>query len=660
MNEIRTDFSIKSVSISPALCRISRFGTVKLLKGSNNLIINNLPRSLTEDSIRIELSANSKAKIENIFSEERSVELADENRYSVIKKEIDALTQIKQSLESEYYNLANEINLFTNKVKFKDYFNEELKPVINSKSWDSFLSLFKNRLVQNREKTREIIFQLIDNSEKIKSAESELNKYASQSNKKERFISIIFDATADSEEDIALHYLQDKAGWYPSYTLRADLNVKNIEISMFAMIKQLTGENWKNIEILLSTANPLSNCSIPDIKSKIIKEKSAEIIETPSPITIPSTGKMDDFIASCSDEEICVDEKEISLKSESAKLMKSGMLSPLSTITKSKIVSEEKKRFEKNIPSMKPPSGGVSGIPSQLSQIYDQKQNRYDKNIPEEPSPVDINKVFSINTLSQSYREYYNYNYSDYLPERQIDSTPQIKVNNHFLNGTPPDKSLGGYDYRYKVASLTNEIPSIDIPVQIGVDIKNLELQILYTTIPIEKENVYLKGKFTNNGESPFPAGPAQIFVDNQFLGNILLPTLGHNQSTEISLGIDRDIKVLRKERSERRNSGKFIGTDIVTDYTIEIELQSFKDKPVKVEIIDRIPVSTKDKEIYIIDEKFEVKPIKETKRKIMVWEIEILPKEKKVIKFGYSIKHSENYRLTGTKSNVAYYESEE
>ncbi|HQJ07232.1 MAG TPA: DUF4140 domain-containing protein, partial [Spirochaetota bacterium] len=159
MNEIRTDFSIKSVTISPALCRISRFATIKLLKGSNNLIISNLPGYLTEDSIRIELPANSKAKIENIFSEERPIESSGENRYSEIKKETDSLVKIKRSLESEYYNLANEVNLFINKVKFRDYFNEELKPVINSKSWESFLLLFKNRLTQNREKTRDIIFK---------------------------------------------------------------------------------------------------------------------------------------------------------------------------------------------------------------------------------------------------------------------------------------------------------------------------------------------------------------------------------------------------------------------------------------------------------------------------------------------------------------------
>lgn len=655
MNEISTDFSIRAVTIYPDSCRISRFGKINFKKGSSGLTVNNLPHTLTEDTIRVELAKNSRIKIEDIYSEERQVENIDDNRYSEIKKEFDSLTLIKNSLESEYRNLSNEVNLFIHKTKFKDYFNENIKPVINSKSWDGFLLLFKNRIIQNREKTREIIFKLIDIEEKIKSSASMLNRFASLDKKKERFITIILNAEIDAEEEVVIHYIQNNAGWYPSYTLRADLNGGNIELSMFAMIKQLTGEDWKNIEISLSTANPLSNCSIPDIRSKIIKEKSSEILEVPlGAVCLPEMDMLSDVV----DGAIDYDEEEISVKSESGKLMKRAILP---SISKDKADFYEKKKMaDALISQTMTMAGGTTTPSSTITKVYDQKPIQSQKNVSEEETKNYFQETFSISNLPAGYKEYYNYNYTDFIPETRIDTKPQIRVNNHFLNGTPPNLSLGGYDYRYKVASLTNEIPSINIPVQIGIDIRNLGLNIIYTATPIEKENVYLKGRFVNNGASPFPAGPAQIFVDNQFLGNIILPTLALNQSTDISLGIDRDIKVLRKEKSERRTSGMFIGTDVVTDYTIEIELQSFKDKPVKIEIIDRIPVSIKEKEIYIIDEKFDIKPVKITKRKIVVWNIEIPPKEKIVIKFGYSIKHSENYRLTMTKSSSPYYESEE
>ena len=652
MNEISTDFSIRAVTIYPDSCRISRFGKINFKKGSSGLTVNNLPHTLTEDTIRVELAKNSKIKIEDIFSEERQVENIDDNRFSEIKKEFDSLTLIKNSLESEYRNLADEVNLFIHKTKFRDYFKENIKPVINSKSWDGFLLLFKNRIIQNREKTREIIFKLIDIEEKIKSSANLLNRFASLDKKRERFITIILNTEIDAEEEVVIHYIQNNAGWYPSYTLRADLNGGNIELSMFAMIKQLTGEDWKNIEISLSTANPLSNCSIPDIRTKIIKEKSAEILE--SSILAPEMDMLSDAV----DGAIDYDEEEISVKSESGKLMKRAILP---SISQDKADFYEKKKLaDAFISQPKTMAGGTTTPSPTITKVYDQKPIQPPRLDLAEDTKNFIQETFSINNLPAVYKEYYNYNNTDFIPETRIDTKPQIRVNNHFLNGTPPNLSLGGYDYRYKVASLTNEIPSINIPVQIGIDIRNLGLDIIYTATPIEKENVYLKGRFVNNGASPFPTGPAQIFVDNQFLGNIILPTLAGNQSTDISLGIDRDIKVMRKEKTERRTSGMFIVTDVVTDYTIEIELQSFKDKPVKIEIIDRIPISVKEKEIYILDEKFDIKPVKITKRKIVVWNIEIPPKEKKTIKFGYSIKHSENYRLTMTKSSSPYYESEE
>ncbi|HOV14536.1 MAG TPA: DUF4139 domain-containing protein, partial [Spirochaetota bacterium] len=391
--------------------------------------------------------------------------------------------------------------------------------------------------------------------------------------------------------------------------------------------------------------------SIPETKTKIIKEESSQIIELVNP---PCSDEMD---VSCDvdDSYLEYDKADIMVKSETPKLFSKGASMPV----KAKVKMDEKKKSEEKMVNQPVTtiSGGASLNPPSIQPVYDEPASG---KMYTQSGRKQIEERFSLNNLSMCFKEYYNYSYTDFIPETKIDTRPQISVNNHFLNGTSPAASLGGYDYRYKIASHLNEIPSINTPVQLGVDIKSLKLDIIHTTIPLEKETVYLKGKFTNNGVSPYPSGPAQIFVDNQFLGNIILPTLASNYSTQISLGIDRDIKVIRKEQSERRTSGMFLGSDVITDYTIEIELQSFKEKPIKIEVFDRIPLSAKEKEIFIIDEKFDIKPVKITKRKILLWEIELSPKEKKVIKFGYSIKHSENYRLTMTKSASAYYETEE
>jgi uncharacterized protein (TIGR02231 family) len=180
-------------------------------------------------------------------------------------------------------------------------------------------------------------------------------------------------------------------------------------------------------------------------------------------------------------------------------------------------------------------------------------------------------------------------------------------------------------------------------------------MEMVYITIPVEKPYVYLKAIFKNNS-SPLPSGPAQIFMDNEFLGNIILPTLALNQGSNISLGIDQDIKVIRKENSKRRTTG-IVGKDIVTDFETEIEIKNNKSEPVRIEIYDRIPNSSNVKEIDVFNKSHNIKPDKTSTRNVIYWFKEIKPKEKINLSTKYSIKHSQDYRLTMSRSSSCHYE---
>lgn len=636
-------FPVSSVTIYPSSCRITRSKFVALKKGENRLTVNNLPHSLTEDSIRVEIEGSLETRVKDIFCEERALVLKDETEYSRMKREIEDISFEKKNLESAYSNLLNEIKLFTDKMQFREYIKEDMRPVINPKSWASFLSLFREKLEKNKNNTRETIFKLIEINEKIKTLQANLAKYKSSEKSRERVVTIIIDSEVDAQKKINIYYLQENVSWYPSYFLRSYPERNSIEVNMFAMVKQETGEEWKDVDIILSTANPMFNCAIPQIRSKIIKEESAQIIDiTPSPCDIDECLDME--------EEIKCD-KLVSEKSIPRMFAKSASL-------KGKIdvkYEEKKKKEEKLSTEMDTLTGGAGIPPPSVKAVSDVKPPVTEILL----SGKGVGSSFSLNALSHTFREYYDYLYTDFAPEVKMDTSKEINFSNYFLSGVSPSVSLGGYDYRYRISN-KSDIPSINVPVKLGVDTRRFNLEPVYVTVPFEKENIYLKGKFINNGVSPFPAGPAGVFIGNQFLGNITLSSLALNQSASLSLGIERDIKVLRRERSERRVSGGFIGSDIITDYTIEIELQSFKEQNVKIEVYDRLPLSQKEKEIFIIDEKFDVKPTKITKRKIIFWEIYLIPQEKKSIKFYYSIKHAENYRLTMTKSQTPYYETEE
>ncbi|AMT98131.1 MULTISPECIES: DUF4139 domain-containing protein [Psychrobacter] len=55
---------------------------------------------------------------------------------------------------------------------------------------------------------------------------------------------------------LKLHYQVQGAGWKPTYQARLNTNSDQLNITASAIIAQQTGENWTNVPVILSTANP--------------------------------------------------------------------------------------------------------------------------------------------------------------------------------------------------------------------------------------------------------------------------------------------------------------------------------------------------------------------------------------------------------------------
>jgi uncharacterized protein (TIGR02231 family) len=60
----------------------------------------------------------------------------------------------------------------------------------------------------------------------------------------------------DGAVPLALDYLVNQASWTPRYDLRADRELKRVDVVIRAEVSQQTGEDWKGVDVWLSTAQP--------------------------------------------------------------------------------------------------------------------------------------------------------------------------------------------------------------------------------------------------------------------------------------------------------------------------------------------------------------------------------------------------------------------
>ena len=114
-----------------------------------------------------------------------------------------------------------------------------------------------------RSRLTEIVTTRMKQDDKIKSLNEHVARLQRQINAQNELyarntseIVISLSADAASQAELLVNYVVANAGWVPVYDLRAVNTKSPVQLSYKANVWQRTGEEWKNVKLRLSTANP--------------------------------------------------------------------------------------------------------------------------------------------------------------------------------------------------------------------------------------------------------------------------------------------------------------------------------------------------------------------------------------------------------------------
>lgn len=81
----------------------------------------------------------------------------------------------------------------------------------------------------------------------------------------EREAVLFLQKQAEGPAEVRLNYLVNSCGWSPAYTMRSGADHKQVRIEYNALIQQLTGEDWTDVILTLSTASPALSATGPGL-----------------------------------------------------------------------------------------------------------------------------------------------------------------------------------------------------------------------------------------------------------------------------------------------------------------------------------------------------------------------------------------------------------
>jgi len=130
------------------------------------------------------------------------------------------------------------------------------------------------------------------------------------------------------------------------------------------------------------------------------------------------------------------------------------------------------------------------------------------------------------------------------------------------------------------------------------VQIAKLDLpgETYYQAIPLLTSYVYRAADVTNNAEIPLLAGPYSAYVGGEFVGQGNMLLVARGEKTMIGFGVDTQLRC-RRELLDKSDSVSW--GNRTQEFTYRLRLENFKDEPVTVRLIDRIP-ATKSEDVRI------------------------------------------------------------
>ena len=191
-----------------------------------------------------------------------------------------------------------------------------------------------------------------------------------------------------------------------------------------------------------------------------------------------------------------------------------------------------------------------------------------------------------------------------------------------------------------------SDIPSDGSPHKTTLTQFSLLPNLDYLAIPKHTDAVYRRAKLTNSSASPLMAGPANLFVGDEFIGSSKIDYTPSNGEIELLLGVEERLTVER-EMVKRDVDKRLLRDNRQLRYGYEIKIKNLLQSVVKIELQDQIPVSRQE-QIKIKLDKVQPEPAEKSELNILEWHLSLAASTEQTISYEYSVEHPRSLRVAG------------
>ena len=407
--------------------------------------------------------------------------------------------------------------------------------------------------------------------------------------------------------DFTLTYYVKNAGWYPTYDLRSEGVGQPLQLSYKANMFQNTKEEWKNIPVTLSSANPNRSNIAPELRTYWLDYgRSAPRYDNEA----VAEGEVSGVVTSFTDGDPII--------GATVKVVGTS----LGTVTDAKGYYSIVLPRGKDMLEFK-----FVGYESQKRQVKGSTLNvklKEDQNSLQEVVVVGYG-VRNHKSMSKLDAEVETAGRTMVAKSKKMPESDLVEVKEQ--------KAQFGYEFEIKQPltmtsdgkTTTTEIARYQLPATYQ-----------YLGIPRADKDAFLVADATEWQQYSLLEGEASVYFENSFVGKTILDPTVVNDTLHFSLGRDNGIRIQRTMVSGR-STRRLLSTTQEQNLTWRITVKNSRKEAVSLTLRDQIPVS-ENSNITVTTEELSGGQLDKTTG-IVEWQLQLQPNEQREFIVAYRVK---------------------
>jgi uncharacterized protein (TIGR02231 family) len=278
--------SIHAVTVYTDRAIVTRAAPLDLpATGTVEVTFDKLPANLLDQSLQVSGRGAAQVTILDVTARAAYVDFTPNERVKAIEDELRALAKQRRGLDDRGAVLkAQESSLGKLEAATTTPPNKDTAPRLTIEESTKFLAFLEDQRGKFLAERQTLDTQLEDLAAKVEAAQRKLNELRGAGGRSFKTVTVRLDAATAGKLDLSLSYTVPGASWTPSYDARVNSNDKTVTLAYHGLVRQNTGEDWKDVALTLSTARPSMGGAAPEVRPWTVDVFDPRVVPVAMPL----------------------------------------------------------------------------------------------------------------------------------------------------------------------------------------------------------------------------------------------------------------------------------------------------------------------------------------------------------------------------------------